>query len=262
MAAVFFYKEGEDFRQHGVAGQDGRRECPQATTKYNLRVEKLDGTAVTSQLVVNVATDSDAPYIQYFTANPNKINTGQCTTVSWQVTSRVTSVTIRRDGRDWWVGAPVQGSQPECPQQDGVYQYELEARGPGGVKKATTAVSVYFQPVPEPTPAPPTPTPTATPFIPAPVPAVIDYFVLDTDTIFPGQTVYASWSVGAGVTKVEILIDDAPAWREQVRPVYSNWPSTPGGSPGQTIKYSLVAYGMDGTSPDRRDVYVLSLIHI
>ena len=125
VAAVFFYKEGEDFRQHGVAGQDGRRECPQATTKYNLRVEKLDGTAVTSQLVVNVATDSDAPYIQYFTANPNKINTGQCTTVSWQVTGRVTSVTIRRDGRDWWVGAPVQGSQPECPQQEGVYNYEF-----------------------------------------------------------------------------------------------------------------------------------------
>jgi hypothetical protein len=243
--AVFFYQDGQDFRQHGVAGQASRQECPAATTNYYLRVEKRDGTAVTPAIAVYVARDPDAPYVQYFSASPDKINTGRCSTLSWQALGQITGVTIKRNGRDWWSGAPAAGSQQDCPEGAGDYSYTLEARGPGGKAAGTAHLSVFDKPVPE---------PTATPFDPAPVPAMIDYFTVDSGQILPGQCVNAAWSVGAGVTAVAVLIDDYPVARDV--PYVGSQQFCPAGEPGQTFRFSLTAQGMAGTSPDRRDVTV------
>lgn len=56
----------------------------------------------------------------------------------------------------------------------------------------------------------PVPAPTATPPNPVPVPTVIDHFNLDITQIMSDQCVNASWSVGAGVTSVTVLIDGYP----------------------------------------------------
>ncbi len=243
--AVFFYKDGQDFRKQGVAGQATRQECPQATTNYYLRVEKRDGTAVTPMITVYVARDPDAPYVQNFSSSPDKINTGQCSTLSWQVQGQLSNVKIKRNGSDWWNGAPATGSQQDCLKQAGDYNYALEATGPGGKAAGAAHVRVFDKPVPA---------PTATPFNPAPVPAVIDYFNLDSTQIMPDQCVNASWSVGAGVTSVTVLIDDYPVARDV--PFVSSQQFCPSGSPGATLKFSLSAQGMAGTAADTRDVYV------
>ncbi len=243
--AVFFYRDGQDFCQHGVAGQSTRQECPQATTTYYLRVEKRNAAAVTPALTIQVAQDPDAPYVQYFTASPDQINSGQCSTLSWQVRGQVNSVKIKRNGSDWWSGAPAGGSQQDCSNRAGDYTYTLEASGPGGKALGSAHLSVFDKPVPP---------PTATPFTPAPVPAVIDYFTLDATQITPNQCVNASWSVGAGVTAVTILIDEYPVARG-VSYVGSQQ-FCPSGSSGQTLKFSLSAQGMAGTPPDVRELYV------
>ena len=245
VAAVFFYKEGQDFRQHGVAGQSSQRECPQHTTTYYLHVDKRDGTAVVPAITVYVQSDPDAPYIQSFSANPARISAGACTTIGWQVLGQVNSVTIKRDGRNWWDGAPVSGSQQDCLGQAGDYTYEIEARGPGGKTKQTVTVRVSSQPGPTPTP---------TPFNPAPVPAVIDYFSVDPGQIMAGDCVNVSWSVGAGVTRVEVRIDDTPVGRNL--PFASSQQLCPQAAPNSNVKFTLYADGMAGTTPASQDVYV------
>jgi len=245
VAAVYFYKDGQDFRQHGVAGQSSQRECPQHTTTYYLRVDKRDGTSVAPAITVYVQSDPDAPYIQSFSANPSRISAGACTTIGWQVLGQVTGVTIKRDGRNWWDGAPASGSQQDCLGQAGDYTYEIEARGPGGKTKQTVTVRVSSQPGPTPTP---------TPFKPAPVPAVIDYFSVQPDQIMAGGCVDASWSVGAGVTRVEVRIDDSPVGRDL--PFVSSQQLCPVAAPNSSVKFTLYADGMAGTSPASQDVYV------
>lgn len=243
--AVFFYREGQDFRQHGVAGQSGQRECPQQTTTYYLHVDKRDGTAAVPSIPIYVQSDPDAPYIQSFTANPSRINAGSCTTIGWQVLGQVNGVTIQRDGRTWWDGAPTTGSQQDCIGQSGAYTYEIEARGPGGKTKQTVTVIVSAQPGPTPTP---------TPFTPAPVPAVIDYFSVDPGQINAGDCVNASWSVSAGVTRVEVRIDDTPVGRNL--PFVSSQQLCPMAVPNSSVKFTLYADGMANTPPQSQDIYV------
>ena len=243
--AVFFYRDGQDFRQHGVAGQSSRQECPQSTTTYYLRVEKRDATVATPAITIYVARDPDAPYIQYFTANPNVVNAMGCATLSWQVQGQVDRVKIKRNGSNWWSDAPAVGSQQDCSHSIGEYTYELEASGPGGKTLATAHLSVVDAPTPQPTP---------TAFKPAPVPAVIDYFALDATSIAPNQCVIASWSVGAGVTAVTVLIDDYPV--ASGLSFVGSQQFCPPSSGGETLKFTLLAQGMADTVPDSREVYV------
>ncbi|MCW5840003.1 MAG: transporter substrate-binding domain-containing protein [Caldilinea sp.] len=243
--AVFFYRDGQDFRQHGVAGQSGQRECPPRSTTYYLHVDKRDGTSVVSAIPIYVQADPDAPVIQYFTANPPRLSTGQCTTIAWQVIGQVTGVTVKRDGRNWWDGAPASGTQQDCISRAGTYTYEIEARGPGGKTKQTLTVIVGSQPAPTPTP---------TPFTPAPVPAVIDYFDVQPSEINPGDCVNASWSVGAGVTRVEVRIDDTPVGRDM--PFVGQQQLCPMAVPDSTVKFTIDADGMAGTQPQLQDIYV------
>lgn len=246
---VYFYQDGQDYRQHGVAGQPStpRKECPQAATTYYLRVEKSSSSVLTPSITVKVARDPDAPYIQYFSANPSVVATNACANVSWQVLGQVDSVNIKRNGSDWWKGAPTAGSQLDCNNSIGDYTYELQAAGPGGKTLATTHLTVVSIP-------PDQPTPTPTPYTPAPVPAVIDYFTLGTTSILPNQCVNAAWSVGAGVTYVEILVDDYPV--AQGVSYVGSQQFCPSSGPGQTLAFRLAAQGMAGTVPDSRQVYV------
>lgn len=257
--SVYFYSQGQDYRKHGVAGQSSQKVCPQDTNTYYLRVEKKDGTAPTPAITVYVQTNPNAPYIQYFTADPAQIFTDGCTTLRWSVVGDTSDVTIKLNGNTWWTGAPLSGSRQQCGFQPGDAVFELEARGPGGKSKAAATVSVLFHPVPAPTDTPsstttPQPIATPTPYNPAPVPAVIDYFTADKQEIGLNECTNVDWSVSGGVTNVEIRIND------------SSWVPNAGFSGSQefcagygapdTIKFTIYAQGMSGTPPQSQDVYV------
>jgi peptidoglycan-associated lipoprotein len=80
------------------------------------------------------------------TANPNTIDKGQSTTLTWQ-TSNATDVSI--DG----VGAvQASGSQQVTPSDSTTYT--LTAKGAGGTQQATARVTVTQPPPPPPPPAP------------------------------------------------------------------------------------------------------------
>ena len=82
------------------------------------------------------------------TANPNTIDKGQSTTLTWQTTN-ATDVSIEGIG-----AVQANGSQQVTPTDSTTYT--LSAKGPGGAQQATTRVTVN-QP-----PPPPPPQPTAT----------------------------------------------------------------------------------------------------
>ena len=248
--AVYFYSDGQDYRQHGVSGQSGQRVCPPSTTTYRLRVEKKDGTTPTPAITIYVQSNPNAPYIQYFTADQRTIYQGQCVTLRWQVTGNADDVTIKRNGNTFWAGAPLTGERQDCLKDLGDYTYELEARGTGGKSKAAVTVGVIFTPVPEPL----TPTPTPTPFAPAPVPAVIDYLTADPSQIDMGQCVNIGWSVGAGVIYAELRVNDSP-WTRGA-PFSGNQPFCPGEGTPMSLKFTLYAEGMAGTAPVSQDAYV------
>jgi peptidoglycan-associated lipoprotein len=79
------------------------------------------------------------------TANPNTVDKGQSTTLSWQ-TSNATDVSI--DG----IGAvQASGSQQVTPADSTTYH--LTAKGPGGTQEATARVTVNAPPPPPPPPS-------------------------------------------------------------------------------------------------------------
>ena len=53
--AVYFYAEGQDPQDHGVAGQGSQTECPPQTTAYYLTVVYPDNTSQTQAITINVA---------------------------------------------------------------------------------------------------------------------------------------------------------------------------------------------------------------
>ncbi len=79
-------------------------------------------------------------------ANPNTIQKGQSTTLTWQTTN-ATDVTVEGIG-----SVQPNGSQQVTP-EDSV-TYRLTAKGPGGTQEATARVTVTPPPPPPPPPAP------------------------------------------------------------------------------------------------------------
>jgi uncharacterized protein YciU (UPF0263 family) len=52
--AVHFFREGEDWQEHGVTGKESRQEFPPHSTSYFLRVTLRDGSVHTRQIWINV----------------------------------------------------------------------------------------------------------------------------------------------------------------------------------------------------------------
>ena len=91
-----------------------------------------------------------APTIAQFTAEPSSIQSGQSSTLRWEVTGNVTSVSINNG-----IGA-VQNTGNRRVSPDSSTTYSLTATGPGGSVDASATVSVT-QPPPPPPPPPVTP---------------------------------------------------------------------------------------------------------
>jgi heat shock protein HslJ len=173
--AVYFYAQGQNMQEHGVAGQGSQTECPPQTTTYYLTVVYPDNTSETLAITINVApAPVDAPVISLFSVTPPQIKPGQCVSIQWDVQGSVKQVTLTRGSTTLWGGAPVRGTLQDCPPGTGTVGYTLQATGQGGQSTAQQYVNIAAPPtaVP-PTAVPPTAVPpTAVPPTPVPPTAV------------------------------------------------------------------------------------------
>ncbi len=170
--AVFFYADGQNWQNGGVAGQGSSTQCPTQTTTYNLRVVQNNGTVETRSITIYVTPVASAPQIAQFSLNPSALQVGQCLTIQWNVSGNVTTVQVLRNNASLWDGAPVRGSMQDCPPGTGQMTYTLVATGPGGTSQAVqyanvTGAAPTNTPVPPPTNTP-APQPTNTPVPPPP----------------------------------------------------------------------------------------------
>jgi hypothetical protein len=209
---VYFYSQGQNWQDHGVAGQGSRQECPQQTTTYYLRVVNQDGSVTTSQITINVTPVTNAPNITQFYADPPQVTAGQCLNLFWEVQGQVNNVVLRRNNNTVWDGAPVKGNWQDCPPSPGTYSYQLTATGPGGTSQAVQNVNAS-----QPTQPTPTPVPTEAPATPTPIPQPVIYgFSADPPQIEQGQCVTLAWTTGGGTefTRVRkgdaVLLDNGP----------------------------------------------------
>jgi hypothetical protein len=140
--AVYFYKQGDNWQNNGVAGQGSRTECPPQTTTYELRVEFTDGRVEVRQITIYVEAVASAPRITFWEVQPkDEAVVGQCVDIRWQVEGNVTDITVREGSNVIWGGAPLSGSVQNCPSGPGEKEYVLEARGPGGTDKRVEHVT-------------------------------------------------------------------------------------------------------------------------
>ena len=201
---VYFYKEGQRWQDHGVAGEGNRQECPPATTNYYLRVVLRDNSVEVRQITISVEPVADAPVISRFTVDPpGQITPGQCVTVRWKVEGKLDNVVLAANDGVLWDPAPAVGNTSHCPERAGTVTYKLTAVGPGGTSRQSQTITVVDA-------ATATPAPT-----PAPEAPVIYSFIVSPNQIQAGGCVGLSWSVGGGATYSRILrnqaviIDDA-----------------------------------------------------
>jgi heat shock protein HslJ len=195
---VYFYRQGQNWQDHGVTGEESRTECPPVTTTYFLRVVKLDGTVETPSIAIYVEPVAGAPNITRFTVDPpGQITLGQCVTIRWDVQGDVERVTISANNSALWDGSPLSGKLDNCPPGTGSVAYKIDAVGPGGTSRQQQTIGVVD-------PATATPEPT-----PAPEAPVIHAFSVSPNQIEAGGCVGVSWSVGGGASYTRILRNDA-----------------------------------------------------
>lgn len=191
---VYYYRDGQNWQNNGVAGTGDRQECPSQTTKYFLRVVKRDNSVETRELTVRVEQSGNPPNIVRFTVEPQgQIPVGSCVVLRWDVQGNVNRVNLTRNNTTIWDGAPFRGSYQDCPPGTGDIAYGLEASGSGGTNRSTVHVTVTQQQ------ATPTPRPTS---VPQPF---IDAFAVSPPEIQVNQCVNIAWSTSGGTEAVRLL---------------------------------------------------------
>ena len=190
---VYYYRDGQNWQDHGVAGDGDVQECPPQSTNYYLRVVHQDGSVEQRAISIHVTPAVGAPAINYFTVNPpGQISVGQCVNLGWEVLGSVTHVNITSNERMLWQGAPFRGSLQDCPASPGQYNYQIEAQGPGGVSRANHLTIVVSEPLPTPTPPP------------ASQPIIYSFSVLPTN-IAAGMCVTIGWQTGGSTSYVQVV---------------------------------------------------------
>ncbi len=191
---VYFYREGQNWWNHGVAGEASRTEFPSETRSWFLRVVKRDGSVEIREIRIYVTASPNAPDIRQFTVSPEgRITLGQCVAISWDVRGDISDLDILRNGSAIWDNAPVRGNMNDCPSPVGGFEYRLVASGRGG-----NSVAVRFVDVVAPTPNTPTATPTS------PAPAVVQQFVVAPNSVQLGQCTSVTWTVSGEPALIQI----------------------------------------------------------
>ncbi len=192
--AVYYYHDGQNWQDHGVAGTGDVQECPQQSITYYLRVVHRDGSVEQQAIRIHVAPTIDAPHINYFAVDPpGQIALGQCVNLRWEVVGNVSQVNIYSDDRTLWQQAPFRGVLQDCPGSAGDYNYRIEALGPGGVSQANHLIRVIAN------------QPTPTPMPPQESEPIIYAFSVQPTSINEGGCVTIGWNTGGATTYVRIL---------------------------------------------------------
>ncbi len=187
--AAYFYAQGQPWSQYPVPTVGQQTVYPQATTTYELRVAKFDGTIEIRQIVIQVNQQPGAPVIREFTLNPeNQITLGQAVTLRWNVQGQVNRVRLLRNDAVILDGAPVIGTIQDYPQVAGQNTYTLEAYGVS-VTRASRILNVIA-------PGPPGPT--------------ITTFTVTPESIPVGACVTIRWAVSGNATSVRITRNGQP----------------------------------------------------
>ena len=266
--AVYFYAQGQNWQDHGVAGESSQQECPPATTTYFLRVVMHDDSVTEQQITINVTSTPDAPVINEFYLQPSgQIEVEQCVDIFWNVSGDVSNVTITANNVELWTGAPLQGSLEDCPPGTGQVGYVIQATGTGGTSQRQETISVVADTTatPEPTVGPlptETPEPTVGPLptdTPEPEPTtgpeqpVIGSFTVNPLEVAAGDCVDISWSTSGGTTWVTILKGEEMLWdNAPLGGSTQDCPDAPG-----TVLYGIIAYNsVDETAKQNQKVTV------
>lgn len=139
---AYFYRSGQAWREHPVDVNGSAIVQPDRTTTYELRVVKGDGRIEIRRITIEILT-FDAPEIRVFRLVPgNVIELGQCVTIQWRVTGRVNTLTVFRDGVEYWSSMDEAGEVTDCPGSRRVLHYLLQAVGPGGEAQAERQLEV------------------------------------------------------------------------------------------------------------------------
>ncbi len=119
--AVYFYAEGERWREHGAVGEGQNQVCLSQTTTYCLRVIKRDDSVEVRKIAVQVQPQPSSQISQMFSVDRTDIQPGECVTFRWRVEG-VKAVYFHAEGQRWQdhgvVGA---GEQQVCPSQTTTY---------------------------------------------------------------------------------------------------------------------------------------------
>ena len=236
--AVYFYHDGQDWQDHGVAGVGQSIEYPPYTINYYLRVINRDNSVTVKTRTINVSQSVGAPVINRFSVDPPAIMLGQCVNIVWQVSGQINNVTLVINTVGVWPNAPVGGSYQDCPVTPGQSIYQITAQGPGGSTQQQVTVNVSA--------APPQPA-TSTPVPPTSAP-VINGFTVSPDTISPGGCAILAWTTGGGTSRVVLLRDNSPIWdNAPLNSSVQDCPPIPADRPLPfTIVYTLQAYNSAG----------------
>lgn len=187
--AVYFFAEGERWREHGVVGKGEQQVCPPQTTTYCLRVIKRDGSVEVRKITIQVQPQVGAQVGHIFSVDRTSIQPGECVTFRWHVEG-VKEVYFYPEGerpRDH--GVVGVGEQQVCPSQTTTYCLRVVKRD-DSVDVHKIAVQVQA--------------PTGS--------QVVQVFSVDRTEIRPGECVTFRWRV-EGVKAVYFHPEGQP-WQD------------------------------------------------
>ena len=108
--AVYFFAEGQDWQDHGVAGVAEQQVCPGATTTYRLRVVKADDSVAEHEIAVQVQASNQVLAVERALIRP-----GECVTFRWHVEG-VKAVYFHAENQPWSEhGVAGVAEQQVCP---------------------------------------------------------------------------------------------------------------------------------------------------
>ena len=117
--AVYFFTEGERWREHGVVGDGEQQVSPSQTTTYCLRVHKVDDTVEVRKRTIQVQTV--AQMSDMFSVDRVEIQPGECVTFRWRVDG-IKAIYFFAEGERWQDhGVVGEGEQQVCPSQTTTY---------------------------------------------------------------------------------------------------------------------------------------------
>ena len=146
--AVYFFHDGQNWKDHGVTGHERRQECPSQSLTYYLHVIKNDGSHEQPAIRIEVGGGSGQPdrppkppttdpggppkgkgkaVIEQFSVNPGQIRAGECVTISWRCGGETAWVNIFRGEHAVRENAGPSGSVQDCPKKPGDYNYRIIA---------------------------------------------------------------------------------------------------------------------------------------